>query len=77
MHDDYDRSSKWLIQHCGNSLLRLGGVQRIQSWRHLQAELVQPKQLPDGLLEVHFEGRQEADLYVVEIATFPEKRVQE
>ncbi len=52
MHDDYDRSSKWLIQHRGNSILRLGGVHRIQSWRPLQAEVVQPRQLPDGLLEI-------------------------
>ena len=52
MHD-YDRSSKWLIQHPGVSILRLGGVTGVQSWRPLQAELVQPRQTPDGLLEVH------------------------
>ena len=48
----YDRSSKWLIQHYGDSLLKLAGVERIASWRPLQAEVVQPAQLPDGLIEV-------------------------
>jgi hypothetical protein len=50
MHE-YDKSSKWLIQHHGDSILRLGGVRGIVSWRALQAELVQPRRLPDGLIE--------------------------
>jgi hypothetical protein len=77
MRDDYDRSSKYLIQHRGDAILRLGGAQGIRSWRPLQAELVQPRQLPDGLLEVRFEGEDEPVLFVVEIATYPENRVQE
>jgi hypothetical protein len=48
---EYDRSSKWLIQHHGDSILRLAGIRDIDSWRPLQAELVQPRQLPDGLIE--------------------------
>jgi len=49
---EYDRSSKWLIQHHGGSILRLVGAPEVVSWRPLQAEVVQPGQLPDGLLEV-------------------------
>ena len=30
---EYDKSSKWLIQHHGDSILRLGGVRGIVSWR--------------------------------------------
>ncbi|MGO9471463.1 MAG: hypothetical protein ACLQIB_42660 [Isosphaeraceae bacterium] len=39
MHE-YDKSSKWLIQHHGDSILRLAGVRDIIAWRPLQAELV-------------------------------------
>lgn len=53
----YDKSSKWLIEHHGDSILRLAGVQEIESWRALQPELVQPTQFPDGLLEVRRTGR--------------------
>jgi predicted transposase YdaD len=75
MHDPYDRSSKWLIERRGNAILYLGGIRDIQSWRSLQADVVQPRRLPDGLLEVYLHGRQEPDLYLVEIATYPETRV--
>jgi len=47
-HQPYDRSSKWLIQHHGDSMLRLAGVKNIQAWRPAQAEVVQPRRLPDG-----------------------------
>jgi len=50
MHE-YDKSSKWLIQHHGDSILRLGGVRDIVAWRPLQAELVQSRRLPDGFIE--------------------------
>ena len=71
----FDRSSKWLIQHHGDALLRLAGIRGIVSWRALHAELVQPGQLPDGLLEAHLAGEPEPDLFVVEIATYPEQRL--
>ncbi len=77
MHDDYDRSSKWLIQHRGDSILRLGGVRRIRSWRPRPPEIVQPRQLPDGLLEVQLQDQDDMDLYLVEIATYPEERLLE
>jgi hypothetical protein len=49
----------------------------VRSWRSAAAELVAPKQLPDGLLEVFFEGRKQADLFLLEIATYPERRAEE
>ena len=55
MHE-YDKSSKWLIQHHGDSILRLAGIVGIESWRPLQAEVVQPRQLPDGLIEAPAPG---------------------
>lgn len=76
MHD-YDRSSKWLIEHFGASILRLAGVRDVAAWRPLQAEVVQPRQLPDGLLEVRFAGRTKPDLFVLELATYPEPRLRE
>src|SRR5690349_8903408 len=71
---EFDRSSKWLIEHHGDAILRLAGVREITSWKALQAEVVQPGQLPDGLLEAKRAGCAEPDLYVVEIATYPERR---
>jgi hypothetical protein len=71
----YDKSSKWLIEHHGDSLLRIAGVHDVVSWRPLQAELVQPTQLPDGILEVNLAGRAEPVLFVLELATFPDRRV--
>jgi hypothetical protein len=76
MHE-YDRSSKWLIQHHGDAILYLAGAPRVQSWRPLQAEVVQPRQLPDGILEVRFPDQPAADLVIVEIATYAEPRLLE
>ncbi len=59
---DYDKSSKWLIQHHGDSILRLAGIADIATWRPLQAEVVQPRRLPDGLIEVYHRGQIEPDL---------------
>jgi hypothetical protein len=74
---EYDRSSKWLIQHHGDAILRLAGVGDVVWWRPLQAELVQPGQLPDGVLEVQCPNQPGPDLFVLEIATYPEQRLQE
>ena len=71
---DYDRSSKWLIQHYGKSLLRLAGFETIEEWRAVQAEVVQPTQLPDGLIEARLAGQETPAPFVVEIATYPETR---
>lgn len=35
---DYDKGSKWLIQHHGDAILRLIGVRDITAWKALQAE---------------------------------------
>ncbi len=73
----YDRSSKWLLEHHGDSLVRLAGWTDIASWRAVTPEVVQPRQLPDGLLEVRRTGHSEPDLFVIEIATYPDNRVPE
>ncbi|MDR3638589.1 MAG: hypothetical protein P4L84_32590 [Isosphaeraceae bacterium] len=76
MHD-YDKTSKWLIQHHGDSILRIAGLRNLVAWRPLQAEVVQPRQLPDGLVEVTLAGEPEPHLFVLELATFPDQRLQE
>jgi hypothetical protein len=77
VRDDKDRSGKWMIEHHGDGILRLGGVTGFRAWRAAQAEVVQPRQLPDGLLEVFFPDREGADPFLLEIATYPERRVEE
>jgi hypothetical protein len=47
----YDTSSKWLLEHQGRAIALLGGLRDVISCRARQAEVVQPRQLPDGLLE--------------------------
>ena len=74
---EYDNSSKWMLQHHGDSLLRLGGIDDVISWRALQAESVQPRRLPDGLLEVQRVCLPAPSLSLVEISTYPELRLME
>lgn len=66
-----------MIEHHGDAILRLAGVHEIASWRPLQAEVVQPRQLPDGLIEVTRVGQNEPEIYLLELATYPDSRVLE
>jgi hypothetical protein len=77
MREDKDRSGKWLLERHGDSALRLAGVTGFRAWRAVAAELVLPKQTPDGLLEVTFPDRPEPYPFLIEIATFPERRAEE
>ena len=72
---EYDKSSKWLIQHHGDSILRLAGLDDVAEWRPLQAEVVQPRRLPDGLIEALRRGQSDPGLFVLELATYPEPRI--
>jgi len=76
MHE-YDKSSKWLIEHHGDSILRLGGVRGIEWWRSLQAELVQSRRLPDGLIEAKLRRKAKPVRFPVEISTYPYRRLSE
>jgi predicted transposase YdaD len=71
----FDPSSKWMLEEQGTSILYVAGARSVVSCRARKAEVVQPRQLPDGLLEVRFAGRTEPGLVPVEVATYPEKRV--
>lgn len=73
----YDRSSKWLLDHHGASMLRLAGITDAIACRTVQSEVVQPRQTPDGLLEVRFAGRDDPDYFLIEIATDPQRRATE
>ena len=50
----------------------MGGV---VSWAALPGELVQSRQLPDGLVEVRVAGRADPVLFLIEISTYPDNRV--
>ena len=73
----YDRSSKWLLDHHGNLILFLGYVRDIAEWRTRQAEIVQPRKLPDGLLEVRRQHEPRFHPYIVEIETYADRTAQE
>src|SRR5215203_2296812 len=70
----YDGGSKWLLEHQGRGIALLGGLRDVISTRSLQPETVQPRQLPDGLLEVKQKGRKDPLLLLVEFCTYPETR---
>ncbi len=44
----YDKSSKWLIEHHGDSILRLAGMCGFTAWKPLPAELVPTRQTRNG-----------------------------
>lgn len=50
-------------------------MERVRSWRAVQAEVVQPAQLPDGLIEARLAGERKPRPYVVEVGTYPERRL--
>jgi hypothetical protein len=71
----FDPSSKWLIEEHGAGILYLAGQRSVVSCRARKAEVVQPRKLPDGLLEVRLARSAQPHLVLVEVATYPEKRV--
>ena len=74
MHN-YDKSSKWMIQHHGDSILRMAGFREVVSWKPLQAEPIHPRRLPDGLIQVDRPGRARPTLFVLEVSTYPYRRL--
>ena len=72
---EYDKCGKYMIQRHGNAILRMGGVDDVVSWTPLQAELVQSRHLPDGVLEVRTAGQAKPDIFILEIASYPDARV--
>src|SRR5438876_9828980 len=70
MRLQYDKGGKWLIERHADAILKLAGIGPVQSWRPLPGELVQSRQLPDGLVEVRLPGRADPVLFLLEINTY-------
>ncbi len=71
----FDPSSKWMLEERGASVLYVAGARGVLSCKARKAEVVQPRKLPDGLLEAKLAGTKQARLFLVEVATYPEERV--
>ncbi len=71
----YDPSSKWMLEEHGASILYLAGERNVLTCKARKAEVVQPRKLPDGLLEARLAGSADSKLVLVEVATYPEERV--
>ena len=56
-------------------MLRLARVEKDRSVAARQGRGGAARQLPDGLLEVRLEGESRDDLFLIEVATYPERRV--
>jgi hypothetical protein len=59
MRHDKDRSSKWLLSRYGDTVLKLAGIRGFSQWRHIPTEVVAPRRLLDGLIEIQFPGERE------------------
>ncbi len=70
-----EKGSKWLIGFHADALVRLAGIRRIASWKAVQAEPVEPRRLPDRLIEVRRRGRPEPILVALEVSTYPYTRL--
>ena len=70
MRFQYDKGGKWLIEHHADAILKLAGIGPIASWKPLPGELVQSRQLPDGMVEVRLTGRSDPVLCLIEINTY-------
>ncbi|WP_439630996.1 hypothetical protein [Gemmata sp.] len=70
MRPKYDASSKWLIETFAAELLRLAGVGPDVTVRPVPSELVQSRQLPDGLIEVTYPNRPRPVLHLIEVNTY-------
>ena len=75
LRQERDSGSKWLICFHADALVRLAGIRRIASWKAVQAEPVEPRRLPDGLIEVHRRGRSQPILVALEVSTYPYTRL--
>ena len=71
----YDKGGKWLIEHHADAILKLAGVGPVTSWTPLPGELVQSRQLPDGLIEARIVGQADPVLFLIEINTYPYSRI--
>ena len=74
MRQDKDRSGKWIFGHHGGSVLRLAGITGFTTCRAAQAEVVAPRRLPDGLLDVVFPGENTPTPFLIEIVTYADRR---
>lgn len=70
MRNRYDASSKWLIETFASELLQLGGVRPDLRVKPIPSELVQSRQLPDGLVEVAFPDLPSPVLHLIEVNTY-------
>jgi len=75
MRQRYDASSKWLIENYSDAILRLAGVTDLVSFRPMPGEVVQSRQLPDGLVEKVLLGHPDPVVYLIEINTYPDNRI--
>lgn len=73
----FDKSSKWLLEHYTRGVLLLGGMRDVRAARTRQAEVVQPRQLPDGLIEIELKGHKKPHYVVVEVETYASKKVEQ
>lgn len=72
---EYDPSSKLVIAHFSGAILKLAGHRGVTRSEPIGGELVQTRQLPDGLVQVRYADRPAPAYALIEIGTYPEKRM--
>jgi hypothetical protein len=71
--DRKDRSANWFMEHFGGAFLRLAKLPPIVRWQAVHNVLGFPKQIPDGLLDVTFAGKEKPDPVLFEIESYPDR----
>src|SRR5690349_18876435 len=67
-----DRSGQWLMEHQGEAMLRVAGVQGYSECKPLRTMVVHPKMIPDGVFEVYFPDKEKPAVYILEVTTYPD-----
>ncbi len=70
MHQDKDRCGKWLLGAHGDAILKLAGITGFTSWKHIPSEVVAPRRLLDGLIEIRYPNDIAPTLVLVEIESY-------
>ena len=72
---EYDKSSKWLIEHHGDSILSLAGVRKSPTGNRCPPIWSSPGVSPTVSSRFEAPAQAAPDVFILEIATYPDARV--
>ena len=73
MHQGKDRGAKWLIGRQLDGILKVAGVTGFSRWQPGPAEVVAPRRIPDGWVDLFFPDDPKPVPYLIEVETYPDR----